>query len=42
MGGPDDPESGLTMRTDALLIELFVEELPPKSLNKLGHAFAEG
>jgi hypothetical protein len=42
MGGPDDPESGLTMRTDALLIELFVEELPPKALNKLGHAFAEG
>ena len=42
MGGPDAPESGLTMRTDALLIELFVEELPPKALNKLGHAFAEG
>ena len=30
------------MRTDALLIELFVEELPPKALNKLGHAFADG
>ncbi len=32
----------MTMRTDALLIELFVEELPPKALNKLGIAFAEG
>jgi glycyl-tRNA synthetase beta chain len=42
MGGPDAPESGMTMRTDNLLIELFVEELPPKALNKLGIAFAEG
>ena len=42
MGGPDAPDSGLSMRTDALLIELFVEELPPKALNKLGNAFAEG
>jgi glycyl-tRNA synthetase beta chain len=42
MGGPDAPKSGMTMRTDALLIELFVEELPPKALNKLGIAFAEG
>jgi glycyl-tRNA synthetase beta chain len=42
MGGPDAPESGLTMRTEALLIELFVEELPPKALNKLGNAFADG
>ena len=32
----------MTMRTDNLLIELFVEELPPKALNKLGIAFAEG
>ncbi len=30
------------MRTDALLIELFVEELPPKALHKLGTAFADG
>ena len=30
------------MRTEALLIELFVEELPPKALNKLGKAFADG
>jgi glycyl-tRNA synthetase beta chain len=42
MGGPDAPKSGMTMRTDNLLIELFVEELPPKALNKLGIAFAEG
>ena len=28
------------MSTHNLLIELFVEELPPKSLNKLGEAFA--
>ena len=26
----------------ALLVELFVEELPPKSLRKLGEAFAQG
>ena len=25
-----------------LLVELFVEELPPKALNKLGEAFAAG
>jgi glycyl-tRNA synthetase beta chain len=25
-----------------LLIELFTEELPPKALNRLGHAFADG
>ena len=42
MGGADAPESRLTMRTDALLIELFVEELPPKALHKLGIAFADG
>ncbi|TFY99474.1 glycine--tRNA ligase subunit beta [Ramlibacter rhizophilus] len=27
---------------DNLLVELLVEELPPKALRKLGHAFAEG
>jgi len=29
-------------KTDNLLVELFVEELPPKALKKLGQAFAEG
>jgi glycyl-tRNA synthetase beta chain len=29
------------MSTRNLLVELFVEELPPKSLNKLGDSFAE-
>ena len=29
------------MSTQNLLVELFVEELPPKSLNKLGDSFAE-
>ena len=28
------------MTTKNLLVELFVEELPPKALNKLGEAFA--
>ena len=28
------------MSTDNLLVELFVEELPPKALQKLGDAFA--
>ncbi|MDG1382802.1 MAG: glycine--tRNA ligase subunit beta, partial [Burkholderiaceae bacterium] len=28
------------MSTKNLLVELFVEELPPKALNKLGDAFA--
>ena len=27
---------------DTLLVELLTEELPPKSLQNLGHAFAEG
>ena len=27
------------MSTNSLLVELFVEELPPKSLKKLGEAF---
>jgi glycyl-tRNA synthetase beta chain len=30
------------MTTQNLLVELFVEELPPKALKKLGEAFAEG
>jgi glycyl-tRNA synthetase beta chain len=30
------------MVTKNLLVELFVEELPPKALKKLGEAFAEG
>ena len=30
------------MTTKNLLVELFVEELPPKALRKLGAAFAEG
>ncbi|MDR3452591.1 MAG: glycine--tRNA ligase subunit beta [Rhodoferax sp.] len=30
------------MTTQNLLVELFVEELPPKALKKLGDAFAEG
>ena len=29
------------MSTDNLLVELFVEELPPKALQKLGDAFAQ-
>jgi len=28
--------------TKNLLVELFVEELPPKALKKLGEAFANG
>jgi glycyl-tRNA synthetase beta chain len=28
------------MSTQNLLVELFVEELPPKALNKLGEAFS--
>ena len=28
--------------TKNLLVELFVEELPPKALKKLGEAFAAG
>ena len=30
----------MTMTTDNLLVELFVEELPPKALKKLGESFA--
>jgi glycyl-tRNA synthetase beta chain len=43
VGGADDEESGvnaMTMTTKNLLVELFVEELPPKALKKLGEAFA--
>jgi glycyl-tRNA synthetase beta chain len=45
MGGPDREaereESRLkTMSMNNLLVELFVEELPPKALKKLGEAFA--
>jgi glycyl-tRNA synthetase beta chain len=32
--------SVMTMKTHNLLLELFVEELPPKALKKLGDAFA--
>ena len=31
-----------TYMTDSLLIELFTEELPPKALQTLGNAFANG
>ena len=30
-----------TTRTPALLVELFVEELPPKALKRLGEAFGQ-
>jgi len=40
MGGRTAEEGGLTMSTQNLLVELFVEELPPKALKKLGDAFA--
>ena len=30
----------MTMTNQNLLVELFVEELPPKALKKLGEAFA--
>jgi glycyl-tRNA synthetase beta chain len=36
----DQEEGRLTMTTKNLLVELFVEELPPKALKKLGNAFA--
>jgi glycyl-tRNA synthetase beta chain len=38
--GSDDNEEGCMMTTKNLLVELFVEELPPKALKKLGDAFA--
>jgi len=43
MGRPNAQESRLRkhdMTTHNLLVELFVEELPPKALNKLGQAFS--
>jgi glycyl-tRNA synthetase beta chain len=43
MGGTDDEEGcvrAMTMTTQNLLVELFVEELPPKALKKLGEAFS--
>jgi glycyl-tRNA synthetase beta chain len=39
MGATDDQE-GHMMTTQNLLVELFVEELPPKALKKLGDALA--
>jgi glycyl-tRNA synthetase beta chain len=41
VGGPDAEKGGLIMSAQNLLIELFVEELPPKALRKLGDAFAQ-
>ena len=41
MGGADGEEGGLKMTSKNLLVELFVEELPPKALKKLGDAFGE-
>jgi glycyl-tRNA synthetase, tetrameric type, beta subunit len=32
----------MSAQTRPLLVELFTEELPPKALNRLGQAFAEG
>ena len=32
----------LSAPAQALLVELFVEELPPRSLRRLGEAFGEG
>ena len=46
MGRANDPDdekgsvSEMTMTPENLLVELFVEELPPKALRKLGDAFA--
>jgi glycyl-tRNA synthetase beta chain len=40
VGGTDDEEGSMSMATQNLLVELFVEELPPKALKKLGEAFA--
>jgi glycyl-tRNA synthetase beta chain len=40
VGGTYDKEGGLSVMTHQnLLVELFVEELPPKALKKLGEAF---
>ncbi|PTR15743.1 glycyl-tRNA synthetase beta chain [Nitrosospira sp. Nsp2] len=40
MGGANAGEYSLSNATKNLLIELLVEELPPKSLRKLGNSFA--
>jgi glycyl-tRNA synthetase beta chain len=43
MGGTDDEEGcvrEMSMMNKNLLVELFVEELPPKALKKLGEAFS--
>jgi glycyl-tRNA synthetase beta chain len=40
VGGRIAEEGGMSMSIDNLLVELFVEELPPKALKKLGDAFA--
>jgi glycyl-tRNA synthetase beta chain len=43
MGGTNDEEGRvrvMTMTSKNLLVELFVEELPPKALKKLGEAFS--
>jgi glycyl-tRNA synthetase beta chain len=40
MGGTNREEGSINMTTQNLLVELFVEELPPKALQKLGDAFA--
>ena len=38
---PESRVSEMTMTTANLLLELFVEELPPKALQKLGAAFVQ-
>jgi glycyl-tRNA synthetase beta chain len=40
MDRADGEEGGMIMATENLLIELLVEELPPKALRNLGRAFA--
>jgi glycyl-tRNA synthetase beta chain len=40
VGLADAEEGSLSMATQNLLVELFVEELPPKALRKLGESFA--
>ena len=38
---PESRVSKMTMTTQNLLLELFVEELPPKALQTLASAFAQ-
>jgi glycyl-tRNA synthetase beta chain len=40
MGKATDGENSLSKATESLLVELLVEELPPKSLKKLSASFA--